>query len=344
MEYLDDIHQPTSYDAQVSFTNIISLISGIYGAPNIKEGSFAKVADLAPIMRENSGETDRYLINSNLQTSGVRLILKTNSTVLALKAWLKRAWAHQNLLLYNSSGFDIYQFKKGKYVHVTVIAPEEGHAIFAHQIIVEANAEIVIYFPTFNALLGLFIGVTKGCTLSPVNSFYCNDKAVVFYGNSCTQGASASRSGNAYPNIISRILNYDIINYSFSGACRAELAMAAELLKNNMTALIIDYQRNAVNLGEFYRRYYRFYSYIREKRMDLPIILVGGFNAVEYNKHIKQVFNDIKLKYKNTFYIDLTILFKDIDCNYITADNIHYTDIGMYLLAEKIAEYLNQVI
>ena len=249
------------------------------------------------------------------------------------------------LQLFNSAGFDVYHVNNGYYSHVTVISPEEPHNIFVHSIGVKPNLPIVIFFPTFNEVLNLSIGVKKGCRIRSIKNFYPNAaNKILFYGNSCTQGASASRSGNAYPNIVSRMLNCDIINYAFSGACRGELAMADELLKNDMTVLVIDYQRNAVNLNEFYSRYYRFYSYIRERRPNLPIILIGAFNADVYDNHIRQVFNEIKLKLDNTFYINLSDLFKDIDSNYITVDNIHYTDIGMFLIAEKIVEYLNQAV
>ena len=52
---------------------------------------------------------------------------------------------------------------------------------------------------------------------------------LVFYGNSITQGTSALRSGNIYPNIVSRYLDADIVNYSFSGACKGEKNMARQI-------------------------------------------------------------------------------------------------------------------
>ena len=44
---------------------------------------------------------------------------------------------------------------------------------------------------------------------------------VVYYGSSITQGACASRPGNAYQNVIARRMNLDFINLGFSGNGRA---------------------------------------------------------------------------------------------------------------------------
>lgn len=342
MQYLEEFNQKTIYDDELSFISYKKLIQGIYGAPNIKSNTFAKIEDLSFIMEENKVCADKCLSDSNEQTTGIRLIIKTNSSKLAIKAHIQRAWAHQNLLLFNSSGFDIYQVRNGKQCHLTVIAPEEANNIFVHKIAIEANKEVIIYFPTFNKIIDMEIGVEKGCEIIPLSNYYGNKKKIMFYGNSCTQGASASRSGNAYPNIISRYLFSDILNFSFSGACRGEQAMAKEILKYDMSAIIIDFSRNATNLKEFQERYFAFYKTLRESAFNIPIILISGFNTPVFNNHIEKTFLEIKKKYNNTFFINLENLFRNLNQSALSADNIHFTDVGMFKLAEKIMEYLKQ--
>ncbi len=343
MEFLNTFEQKTSFDECLEFVNYSNLISGIYGAPNISNFTLNKISDISPLLAENNGESDKYLKNTNEQHSGIRMIIKTDSSELALKVHLKRGWTYQNIMLYCSSGFDIYQVRGGKQIHSTVIAPDEPYNIFAHKIKIEPNLETVIYFPTYNKIIDMEIGVKKGCSLVPVNNFY-SGKPIVFYGNSCTQGASASRSGNAFVNIISRIMSSDVINYSFSAACRAEQSMANLLTNLDMSALIIDYTRNAISLDEFYQRFEPFYREIKEQKPNLPIIIIGALDAVVYDKHIVEVFSRVKKEFVNTFYIDLSNLFKDLYFNGLSADGIHYSDVGMWLIAEKIMEYLNQVI
>lgn len=170
---------------------------------------------------------------------------------------------------------------------------------------------------------------------------YTFEGKIIFYGNSITQGASASRSGNAFPNIVSRSLDADIVNYSFSGACKAEKEMA-EILSHidNMAALVIDYSRNASSYAEFTDRYPQFYRIIREKHQNIPIILIGDFCLDNYDMFVKNFFLQKKKEQDNIYYINLTQLFEDINRIYLSMDNIHYTDIGMYRVAQKIVEYI----
>ncbi len=343
MEFLKTFEQATAYNKDFDFISYCDLASGIYGAPNISVGSLDKLLDLSPLLNENDGESEKFLIDSNSQSSGIRLIFKTDSPEIVLKTQLSRTWAHQNIIMFCSSGFDIYQVKNGKQIHKTVVSPEESFGVFTHKLSLEPNLETVIYFPTFNKVINFEIGIKKGCSIEAVTDFYSGNP-VVFYGNSCTQGASASRSGNAYPNIVSRKMSRDIINYSFSGACRAELSMAKILADTKMSALIIDYTRNACSFNEFCKRFEPFYRTIKERQPNLPVIILNAFGVTFFDKHIKEVLERIKKEFHSTFYIDLNLLFKDVNKNALSADNIHYTDVGMYLVADKIIEYLNQVI
>ena len=51
---------------------------------------------------------------------------------------------------------------------------------------------------------------------------YKNDKPIVYYGSSITQGGCASRPGNCYQAIISAWNNVDYVNLGFSGNAKAE--------------------------------------------------------------------------------------------------------------------------
>ena len=76
---------------------------------------------------------------------------------------------------------------------------------------------------------------------------------------------------------------------------------------------------------------------IREKE-EAPF--PGDFFEKNYDRFIKDFFLQKKKEHENIFYINLTHLFEDINRIFLSMDNIHYTDIGMYRVANKIVEYL----
>lgn len=326
------------------FLGIGELKEFIFGAPNIEKGKLCKIDDLSQFAIDNKEVISDSLITSNKQTSGMRMRFWTDAKKLVIKCILSRKYPYQKMNLYCSSGFDFFCSSDGRrYNHMTVAAPFDSTNGFAYVLNIPTPRYIEIDFPCFNAVENFAIGIPKGSMLKPALD-YLSSKPIVFYGNSCTQGASASRSGNAYPNIISRNMNVDIMNYSFNASCRGEIAAAQELVKHDALAYVIDYQRNARSIQEFCRRFELFYMFIRALKPNVPIILIGALKGPLYDKHIQEVYNRAKLRDELTYYINLEEIFKDIDTIALTVDNIHYTDIGMFRIADTICRYLKDII
>ena len=74
----------------------------------------------------------------------------------------------------------------------------------------------------------VFIGIDEQAELA-APSPWADDRPVVVYGTSITQGGCATRPGMAYTNIVSRELNRPVINLGFSGNGKGEAEVAAEL-------------------------------------------------------------------------------------------------------------------
>lgn len=341
MDFLTEFRQPLEIinEDDYSFFDIHSLGKFIFGAPIVEDGIIKKIADPKPIFYENNDNiTDGMLLDCNTQTSGVRLRFKTDSPYFVIKAELKRKYSHGKMLLYCSSGFDVYNgdCSSGQLTHQTIIAPNEPFNIFAEKVYAAPEKFTEIYFPNYNCVNNLAIGIEKGKKLSEAPD-YNHNKTVIFYGNSMTQGASASRSGNAFPNIVSRQFNCNIVNYSFSGACRGELSMADAIGKDcdQAGAVVIDYSRNAKDLNEFKNRYEPFYLRLRKYFPQQPFIFIGAYKAHAYSVFIKDIYERRKEK-EQVYFIDPDKLFSDLDQIALSIDNIHYTDIGMFRIADEI--------
>ena len=312
----------------------------IYGIPTEKnKDCIKKINDITEIKKENKINTADIDV-FNTCTCGVRVRFITDSPKIIIRVGIKRVWAFKKMNLYNSSGFDFYQLIAGKYVHLTVTGPRQGEAFFSDEICVVPNEPIEIYFPNYNSVTDFVIGILQGKKISETSKYKIADP-VIFYGNSITQGASASRSGNAFANIVSRKLDCDILNYSFSGACKGEKKMAEIISAQKMSAMVIDYSRNAKTIEEFGSRYPIFYNVIRQAHPYVPIVLLGGFLiGQEYEEIIFQLYEKEARNGKNIFYISQNELFRNEDELYLSIDFTHYTDMGMYRVADSIVSLL----
>ncbi len=207
-------------------------------------------------------------------STGNRLRLKTDSKRIIFKIQLRRKYDYVNINNTNSFGFDVYYLNNEEYVHHTVISPGNGRNIFAEEITIPDSGEICVFLPNYNTIQSFYIGLEEDSTFKTIK--YPQDKQlpVIFYGNAITQGASASRSGNSFTNIVSRKLNRDIINLSCSSCCKATDKTAEYLGKINCHAIVIDYTQNAYNTSEFLRTHEPFYKKIRYYHPDKKIILL----------------------------------------------------------------------
>lgn len=346
MEYLDAFNTPISRQNKFDFFDLRYMFENnmIFGAPYANECTFQKIKDIGAIEKE-SPETIKDFTVANMQSGGVRCRFHTSSKRIVIKAELVRKFSIFKMCLCGSSGFDIYAVNGRERKHITAVGPSEPYNIFADIIELPCEGDYEIFFPLYNQILNINIGVDKGSVFDNAKS-QLDKRYIIFYGHSATQGASASRSGNSYPNIVARKLNQDIFNYSFSGACRAEISMAEQIASahkaEDVGAIVVDYNRNAYTVTEFSNRYLPFYNKLREFYPDTPIILVGAFMQPYYDERIVKYLEPAMQNGDNTVFIDLQELFSGIEPLSLTMDKLHYTDKGMFMIANKICELLPQ--
>jgi hypothetical protein len=157
-----------------------------------------------------------YSLSSH--TSGGRLRFTTDSDKLALMVGFERLDARTIMSLQASAGFDVYLEKDGKEVFHTSVYPPvnavDGFSTFVP--LPEGEKQITLYFPLYNDVKSLSVGLSRGATLGKARP-YERTTPILFYGSSITQGACASRSGISYVARIARSLRSDFINLGFAG-------------------------------------------------------------------------------------------------------------------------------
>jgi len=353
MEYLTDINNSLKSinEENVEYIDLFDYPELFYGTTNFTTTRL----NLCKFPKEAQEEIKDYgagavseMKNLNSSACGVRLRFFTDSKKLIFKVKFKRRWGYLKMVNWGGFGFDVYGLNNEEYIHRTVFAPNNGHNIFAETILPPENGQLCIFLPNYNTIEELYMGIEPGSTIKSLN--YPPDKRlpVLFYGNSVTQGAAASHSGNSFPNIVSKILNRDILNISCSACCRGTDTMAELMGKINCHSIIIDYTRNAYSTQIFKDTHEKFYKKVRSLHPDKKIVLMTSqsFNHWrdydEFDEIVAQTYKNAIDRGENTEIINQKQLFNDEDYDIIAIDSTHYTDYGMHKIAKKICELIEK--
>ena len=283
-----------------------------------------------------------YALHSN--TAGGRVKFVTDSPYIAIHVKMDGLGKMPHFALTGSIGFDLYI---DNYYAKTFVPPfdiKDGYeSIFEFK--KKERREITINFPLYSNVNELFIGLQDTAYVSEAES-YKNDKPIVYYGSSITQGGCASRPGMSYQAIVSRNFNYDYINLGFSGNARAEDEMIDYIKNLDMYIFVYDYDHNAPTVEHLEKTHEKMFKAIREKHPLLPVVIMSRPKHF-LTKEEKTRRNIIETTYlnavsvgdENVYFIDgeaLTELCKDSG----TVDSCHPTDFGFASMAKALTEVL----
>ena len=286
-------------------------------------------------------------------TSGIRLRFRTDSAFIALKAKLSSPDDMSHMPRTGSSGFDLYSRGDNWPVFVKSYMPDASSDVVTgeHHFREGGMKDVTICFPLYNGVEMLSVGLTKNAAVESATPYRCT-KPVVFYGSSITQGGCASRPGNSYPAILSRMLDTDIINLGFSGSARGEQEMAEYIASLDMSAFVLDYDHNAPTCGHLQDTHYRLYHAIRTRQPGLPILMLSkpdfdhtSKQDIERRDIIFGTYNKA-VQFGDTYvhFIDGEMLFGSSMRDSCTVDGVHPNDLGFMRMAEVICPVLKKLL
>lgn len=205
--------------------------------------------------------------------------------------------------------------------------------------------QITLCFPSFVNVSELFVGLDQQADLTEAAP-YVNELPVVFYGSSITQGACASRSGNTYPNILSRQFSFDYVNLGFAGACKAEAPIIDYLCQLPMELLVYDYDHNTPSAEYLKETHLPNLRKLREAHPTIPIILLSKPNQHNGKEEALRRMRIIEESYETlrkesaapVHFLNGQEIFESRDREMMTIDNTHPTDLGFYCMAEALSK------
>ncbi|MDR1904209.1 MAG: SGNH/GDSL hydrolase family protein [Treponema sp.] len=293
-------------------------------------------------------------------TSGGRVRFKSDSPYVAIKCLMRSRTEFPHMPQTGTSGFSLYVdglfyrvFTPSLPIPVDADKGYEGIVHFPDS----RMRDITIYFPLYNGVDGLLIGLEKNA--SPLaGGTYTHTKPVLFYGSSITQGGCASRPGLSYDAIACRALDSDYINIGLSGSCRAEPPMADYLSGLDISVFVYDYDHNAPDYSYLGKTHFAFYERFRKKNPSVPIIMMSRPDirseipntaaADDIKKRLELIrsgyHRGIASGDSNIFFINGEDLFGEEDFDSCTVDSCHPNDLGFTRMAKTFVQVLKKIL
>lgn len=289
-------------------------------------------------------------------SAGISIRFRTNASVIIVRWTVTGDVNMYHMAFTGIKGVDLYacvddHWKyvntgrvKGKVNEFTMVK-SDGH-IFR---------EYLLNLPLYDGVDSLSIGVNSNSEISgPKENWLIDKKPVVYYGSSITQGGCASRPGMAFTNILSRAMDRSFINLGFSGSGTFDIPVGEAMCETDASLYVIDCNPNT-QTELIYDRAIELVKFMKNKRPEVPILLVEGF----YNENgfTKPQDSDIEKKR-----IELRHAFRFLKKSGIkqlyykkgdgligndhegTVDGVHPNDLGMMRIAEALLPVIQRIV
>lgn len=337
------IFETSIKDEGVKFYNVRQAPFDIYGLVETEEGRFHRLPE------DVARATNSGVASLNYHTAGGRVRFTTDSQYVGIHVDMTSLHIMPHMAPTGSSGFDLYvsDVFYGVYKPPVDITKKSYEGVVRFP--TKKMREITINFPLYNDVKDLYIALDGESRLEG-GAKYKNDKPVIFYGSSITQGGCASRPGNSYQSIISRNMNLDYVNLGFSGSGRAEDVINEYMASLPMCMFVSDYDHNAPNAEHLAKTHYKLYKTIREKHPDIPYIMISRPDVKLHRSAAVQCRFIIEDSYrkalesgdKKVYYIDGEGFFRGPFEDACTVDGCHPTDLGFTLMADAIERVMTR--
>ncbi len=295
-------------------------------------------------------------------SAGISVRFSTNSTSINVKWKVNGSPSINHMNKIGVGGVDLYCFMNGQWQYVSSGIPSGSvNSLSMISNMDTTTKEFLVNLPLYSTVESVEIGADKNAIISkPIKNLLKNQKPIVFYGTSITQGGSASRPGMAYPAIISRNYSVETINLGFSGNGRFERSVGLALCDIDAAMYVIDCTPNSFP-DTIKKNALSLIKQLRACKPDAPILLVesilrensflnkaesttaGSLKWIEaQNKELKKAFEDSKeLGIEKVYYLEATnLLGTDHEG---TVDGTHLTDLGFFRIADVIGKKIKKI-
>ena len=341
-----------SFEPQAAFEKDGMCFFGVDQRPFSIHGVFKENGRYRRIPEAVAKTVSEGVYGLHANTAGGRIRFKTNSGRIAIIAKLLQRGKMPHFAFSGSCGVDLYSKENGSvFYRGTFIPPVDIADGFESvlQLPDDSLRDITINFPLYSGVSDLLVGIEKCAALEKAESYKIT-KPLVFYGSSITQGGCASRPGNSYQSILSRVFDCDYINLGFSGCAKAEDEIADYIKSLEMSVFVFDYDHNAPNTEHLEKTHEKMFLKVREHNPKLPIILMSRpkyyLNSEEEKRLeiIKNTYHNALARGDGNVYLIDGRALMEIAKDDGTVDGCHPNDLGFFSIAGALEKVLEKVL
>lgn len=284
-------------------------------------------------------------------TAGGRVCFTTDSDFVAISYRRASLWKLSHMALSGSAGFDLYIRIDGKETYYGAFVPNQSTTGYDSilKFPTKEKREIIMHFPLYAGVTQLALGLCERASLEKWGG-YKNEKPVVFYGSSITQGACSCTPGNDYAGRVSRRFDTNYINLGFSGSAKGEDAMMEYIASLDMSCFVYDYDYNAPDAAHLEKTHYNGYRKVREAHPDMPIVMMSAPNYDRLTVDMHKRRDVIAASYeralaegdKNVYFVDGKKYFSTFNFDGCSVDGTHPNDLGFYRMAQAVIEQMEK--
>ena len=251
----------------IKFYDVREAPFGVYGV-YYEDGMFRRLPE-AVAETVNPG-----VLRLHANTAGGRVRFRTDSPYVAVSVRLGKVNLYSHMSTLGSAGLDMYYEDEGRFFK-SFSPPRDVGDHYEYLIERKENSmrDILINMPLYSGVVSLHIGLAEGAQLLPPKPLK-NDKKVVFYGSSITQGACSSHPGNSYEAVLQRRFGFDYVNLGFSGNACAEDEIVDYIAGLDMDIFVYDYDHNARTLEHLEKTHEKMFRTIRAAHPHIPIVMM----------------------------------------------------------------------
>lgn len=288
-------------------------------------------------------------------TAGGRIRFKTNSRNIAVKVYVTSDGIMPHITATGQSGLDIYTTENHISSYVQSLLPvfQKEDDGFSYETIAYVDGEMHNYtlnMPLYSDVKAIYIGLDEDALLEKAED-YAVKQPVLYYGSSITQGGCASRPGNAYEAVLSRIFDCDFINLGFSGNAKGEPIMAEYLASLDPCVFVLDYDHNAPDPEHLQKTHEPLFRTFRAAHPLTPVVMLSkpdfkpNADCLRRREIVRATFENARdAGDENVYFIDGETLFDGAFRDSCTVDGCHPNDLGFIRMAEKIAVVMKPLI
>ena len=292
--------------------------------------------------------------NLSENSAGVSILFISDTANLSVKWSLKHDLRMNHMTDAGIKGVDLYEKRDQNWYYIGTCLPngkENDQILFED--IERKKREYCLFLPLYDTLIDMRIGLDDD---SSIENITFQNKPLVFYGTSITQGGCASRPGLAHTNIISRELGYECINLGFSGNGHLENSVGAIMSDIDASLYVVECMYN-VDKKMINQKTRSLIKAIRANPnskntpivfMEQAVIDIGHINAefissvMEKNEELnRQIQESMNGGEKDLFIIKHTgAIDEDSEA---TVDGIHFNDLGFQRYADHFLKNIKEL-